>query len=81
MILVLSQGHLSPRLLPWLLLLNPTDLYRLINLSGFDAAAAGGVVPLASDLPVSASALWLALALWAGAALALAHGLFRRRPI
>lgn len=80
-ILVLSQGHLSPRLLPWLLLLNPTDLYRLINLSGFDAAAAGGVVPLASDLPVSASALWLALALWAGAALALAHGLFRRRPI
>ena len=80
-ILVLSQGHLSPRLLPWLLLLNPTDLYRLINLSGFDAAAAGGVVPLASDLPVSASALWLALALWACAALALAHGLFRRRPI
>lgn len=80
-ILVLSQGHLSPRLLPWLLLLNPTDVYRLINLSGFDAAAAGGVVPLASDLPVSASALWLALALWAGAALALAHGLFRRRPI
>lgn len=79
-ILVLSQGHLSPRLLPWLLLLNPTDLYRLINLSGFDAAAAGGVVPLASDLPVSASALWLALALWACAALALAHGLFRRRP-
>ncbi|EPS7035243.1 TPA: ABC transporter permease subunit [Pseudomonas aeruginosa] len=80
-ILVLSQGHLSPRLLPWLLLLNPTDLYRLINLSGFDAAAAGGVVPLASDLPVSTSALWLALALWACAALALAHGLFRRRPI
>ncbi|MEF2038993.1 ABC transporter permease [Pseudomonas aeruginosa] len=80
-ILVLSQGHLSPRLLPWLLLLNPTDVYRLINLSGFDAAAAGGVVPLASDLPVSASALWLALALWAGTALALAHGLFRRRPI
>ena len=39
------------------------------------------VVPLASDLPVSASALWLALALWACAALALAHGLFRRRPI
>ncbi len=72
LILVLSQGHLSPRLLPWLLLLNPTDLYRLINLSGFDAAAAGGVVPLASDLPVSASALWLALALWACAALALA---------
>ncbi|MGV8611136.1 hypothetical protein ACV347_30960 [Pseudomonas aeruginosa] len=28
-----------------------------------------------------ASALWLALALWACAALALAHGLFRRRPI
>ncbi len=34
-LLVLSKGQFNPQGLPWLLLLNPTDVYRLINLSGF----------------------------------------------
>lgn len=79
-ILVLSQGHLSPELLPWLLLFNPTDIYRLINLSGFEASAGSGVLSLGQDLPVSATWLWLALLGWTLAALALAYWLFRRRP-
>ncbi|CAD5107153.1 ABC transporter permease [Zestomonas carbonaria] len=79
-ILVLGQGRLSPELLPWLLLFNPTDIYRLINLSGFEASAGTGVMNLGQDLPVSGAALWLALALWTLAALALAYWLFRRRP-
>ncbi len=78
-ILVLSQGHLSPQLLPWLLLLNPTDIYRLINLSGFEARGSG-VLSLGQDLPVSVGVLWLALMLWTLAALALAYWLFKRRP-
>lgn len=30
-ILVVTEGRISPELLPWLLLFNPTDIYRLIN--------------------------------------------------
>lgn len=80
-ILVLSEGKLSPELLPWLLLCNPTDIYRLINLSGFEVSEGNGVLSLGQDLPVSEATLWLALAAWILAALALAYWLFRRRPV
>lgn len=81
-VLVLSQGRFNPDLLPWLLLLNPTDLYRLINLSGFEASGnAVGVLSLGSDLPVPGSVLWLCLLLWVGLSLLLAYWLFRRRVV
>ena len=79
-LLVLSEGRFSPELLPWLLLFNPTDVYRLINLTGFDAASSGAaVLTLGSDLPVSAPLLWLCLGLWMAIPLWLAYRLFNRR--
>ncbi|KAA0954710.1 ABC transporter permease [Pseudomonas sp. ANT_H12B] len=79
-LLVLSKGRFNPDLLPWLLLLNPTDVYRLINLSGFDGGGnAIGLMALSSDLPVAASLLWLCLLLWVGGSLLLAYWMFRRR--
>lgn len=79
-LLVISQGKFSPDLLPWLLLLNPTDVYRLINLSGFEGSGnAAGVMALGGDLPVAGEVLWLCLLLWVVAPLALAFGVFRRR--
>ena len=79
-LLVLSQGKFNPDLLPWLLLLNPTDVYRLINLSGFEGSGnAAGVMALGSDLPVASGLLWVCLLLWVVAPLALAFGVFRRR--
>ncbi|SUD37530.1 multi-copper enzyme maturation ABC transporter [Ectopseudomonas mendocina] len=78
-LLVFSEGKFSPEALPWLLLLNPTDIYRLINLAGFDGSGMG-VLTLGSDLPLPGSALWLCLLAWAGALLLLAYGVFRRRP-
>ena len=79
-LLVLSEGKLNPELLPWLLLLNPTDVYRLINLSGFDGGgSAVGVMALGGDLPVDGRLLWLCLLLWVGAPLALAYWVFLRR--
>ncbi|AEA68362.1 Membrane protein [Pseudomonas brassicacearum subsp. brassicacearum NFM421] len=79
-LLVLSKGRFNPDLLPWLLLLNPTDIYRLINLSGFEGSGnAIGLMALSSDLPVSISLLWLCLLLWVGALLLLAYWMFRRR--
>ena len=79
-LLVLSKGRFNPDLLPWLLLLNPTDIYRLINLSGFEGSGnAIGLMALSSDLPVSISVLWLCLLFWVGASMLLAYWLFRRR--
>jgi len=79
-LLVIGKGQLSANLLPWLLLLNPTDLYRLINLPDFGTEL-GGVLTLGRDLRVPVAGLWLALCAWTLAALALAYALFRRRPI
>lgn len=79
-LLVLSQGKFNPDLLPWLLLLNPTDVYRLINLSGFEGSGnAVGVMALGGDLPLAGGLLWLCLLLWVVAPLLLAYGVFRRR--
>lgn len=79
-LLVLSEGQFSEALLPWLLLINPTDVYRLINLSGFDAGSNGAaVLTLGRDLPVSDPQLWLCLGGWVVAPLWLAFRLFNRR--
>ncbi|WP_415755479.1 ABC transporter permease [Pseudomonas leptonychotis] len=79
-LLVLSQGKFNPDLLPWLLLLNPTDVYRLINLSGFEGSgSAAGVMTLGADLPMAGGLLWACLLLWVVVPLLLAYRVFRRR--
>ena len=79
-LLVLSEGQFNPKVLPWLLLLNPADIYRLINLSGFEPGArTAGVLTLGSDLPMPGSMLWLCLSLWVAVPLGSAWLLFRRR--
>lgn len=79
-LLVLSQGRFNPDLLPWLLLFNPTDVYRLINLSGLEGGNAVGVMALGGDLPLAGGLLWLCLLLWVGVPLLLAYWAFLRRP-
>lgn len=79
-VLVISEGTFSPEALPWLLLLNPADIYRLINLAGFESSSSTvGVMALAGDLPVSSTVLWGCLVAWVVASLALAHWMFARR--
>src|SRR5690606_34914054 len=79
-LLVLSKGKFNPDLLPWLLLLNPTDVYRLINMMGFEGSGSAlGVLFLGGDLPVSQFGLWLCLIAWIGVSLSLAYWLFRKR--
>ncbi|RBW48677.1 ABC transporter permease [Marinobacter sp. F3R11] len=81
-VLVASQGEFNPDLLPWLLLLNPTDIYRLLNIVAFsDGAQLSGVLSLGSDLPVGPAGLWLALVLWFVIPLTGAWALFRKRRI
>jgi Cu-processing system permease protein len=79
-LLVLSEGQFNPKVLPWLLLLNPADIYRLINLSGFaNGTNSAGVLTLGSDLPVPGAMLWLCLMAWVALPLGSAWLLFRRR--
>lgn len=81
-ILVISEGGLSPELLPWLLLLNPSDVYRLINLSGFEAANLNsGVLLLGNELEVGNWVLWCVLVLWVVLPLWLASMLLRSREV
>lgn len=81
-LLVLSEGQFSSSLLPWLLLLNPTDIYRLINLSGFDSLNGElGVLSLGSELPFPSSMLGLGLLLWVLGTLWVAYSMFRRRIV
>ncbi|MBW4934272.1 ABC transporter permease [Marinobacter sp. F4206] len=80
--LVASEGQFSSQLLPWLLMLNPTDIYRLLNIVAFsDNAQLSGVLSLGADLPISAAGLWLGLVLWFAVPLAGALLLFRNRRI
>jgi Cu-processing system permease protein len=81
-ILVASEGKLNPELLPWLLMLNPTDIYRLLNIVAFgDTSQLSGVLSLGSDLPIGPGGLWLALIVWCVVPLAFALLLFRNRRI
>lgn len=81
-ILVASEGKLNPDLLPWLLLLNPTDIYRLLNIVAFEGGAQlTGVLSLGSDLPMGPAGLWVALVVWFVVPLAGAWALFRNRRI
>ncbi|MEC7376843.1 MAG: ABC transporter permease subunit [Pseudomonadota bacterium] len=80
--LVASEGQFSAGLLPWLLMLNPTDIYRLLNIVAFgDSGQLTGVLSLGTDLPVGAAGLWIGLVLWFVVPLAGALALFRNRRI
>lgn len=68
--------------LDWILLFNPTDVYRLFNLTGFSKTAAfAGMAGLVRDSQLSTPVLLLALAAWIVAPLAAAIALFERRQV
>jgi Cu-processing system permease protein len=82
-LLVVDQGQvLSGRFLNALLLLNPTDAYRLFNLTGFaNISAFSGMAGVAQTATLSPSALLTALAAWALVPLGLAALAFSRREL
>ncbi|MBT1063405.1 ABC transporter permease [Bowmanella sp. Y26] len=81
-LLVLSKGQLNPDWLPWLLLLNPADIFRQLNLSGLDGSLQlSGVMSLGQDLAGASGTLWAALLGWMVLCLVLAQRSFMRRSI
>ena len=82
-LLVLDQGrNISREALNALLLLNPTDVYRLFNLTGFaNVSTFAGMAGLAGSATLSAQILVAALTLWTLIPLGLAALAFSRREL
>lgn len=82
-ILVADQGHyVSGSALNALLLFNPTDAYRILNLSGStEIAAASGMAGSVQSVALAPMALIAALVAWVAGPMALAALAFSRREL
>jgi Cu-processing system permease protein len=82
-VLVVDQGALvTPVVLNALLMLNPADVYRLLNLTASeDARLLAGMAGVAADASPGPRLLLTALAAWIALPLALASTLFARRQL
>ncbi len=79
-VLVATGGAVNETLFPFLLLLNPADVFRLANLTGFEAAQAySGLASVAAQGMFAPGVLVGVLAAWVGMPFALAAWLFCRR--
>ncbi len=79
-ILVLTKGMFSETLFTVLLLLNPTDVFRIINLlSVGELKAMLGFITVELPSYVKPSFLWAMLFLWILVPLYVGYGLFKRR--
>lgn len=80
--LVAAGGRALPAgLLDTLLLLNPTDAYRMLNLGSGEASALSGMGGIAGHTALNATILIAALCAWTIAPLALAAAAFSRREL
>ena len=81
-VLVVDQGRMvSARSLEALLFLNPTDLYRMTNLTGFNLSQFSGMAGLAGSATTSLGALLMGLTAWVVVPLGLAAMFFARREL
>lgn len=82
-VLAATEGRGIPaELFRWVLLLNPADAFRLLNLSSFaDIRQFAGMAGLSEEARLPPAMLAGALALWVVAPLLAAHALFARRPL
>ena len=82
-LLVADQGRfVGGGVLDALLLFNPTDAYRLLNLAGSDdIAAASGMAGVVQNAALGPAALLAALAAWVVVPMALAAAAFWRREL
>ncbi|MBB5539558.1 ABC transporter permease [Rhizobium giardinii] len=80
--LVAAGGHALPAgLLDTLLLLNPTDAYRMLNLGSGEAGALSGMGGIAGHTALNATILIAALCAWTIGPLVLAAATFSRREL
>lgn len=79
-LLVSTSGDFQADVVPYLLLLNPADVFRLVNLVGFDSAGSGLLV-MAKELAFDYGTLFSVLLLWVAIPFSLSFWLFKRRKL
>ncbi|MDT8387299.1 MAG: ABC transporter permease subunit [Thiogranum sp.] len=81
-ILVMGEGRSGGQWLSWLLLLNPTDVFRLANLAGFEAVREyTGLAAIATGPLFRPYALAAILVVWIAVPLSLAVWRFRHKVV
>jgi len=80
-LLVAGDGLINPDLLPYLLWLNPTDLFRLINLNALNPENYSGVMSVAQTADFSQLVLISVMLCWIVIPLSFANFLFNRKGL
>ncbi len=79
-VLVATKGQIHEQLFPWLLMANPTDIFRLFNLTAFDNVRTfSGLAGLSGQVKFSANFLLASLLAWMVLPLLGAIIIFRKR--
>ncbi len=79
--LVTTQGDVNATLFPYLLLLNPTDIFRLVNISYFAEQNLSGLMAIAQQTNFTVTSLLLGLVAWLVVPLTAATLIFNRRGL
>ncbi len=80
-LLVTTQGDLNADLFPYLLLLNPTDIFRLVNISYFAEQNLSGLMAISQQAQFSMAAMFGALLLWLVLPIATSVYIFNKRGL
>ncbi len=82
-LLLVDEGqHIGQQLFSMLMLISPTDTYRILNLSMFDGVSqAAGIAGIASEAGLSGTLLVSVLLLWIAAPLAATLLVFQKREL
>ena len=79
--LVGTQGNVDETLFPYLLLLNPTDIFRLVNITYFADQNLTGLMAIAQQTQFSTASLFGGLLVWLALPVTLAMAIFNRRGL
>ncbi|MEH6627282.1 MAG: ABC transporter permease subunit [Motiliproteus sp.] len=79
--LVGTQGNVNAELFPYLLLLNPTDIFRLVNISYFASENITGLMAIAQHVQFTTTTLLLGMVAWLSLSVATALLIFNRRTL
>lgn len=80
-VLVSDVGFMDKQLLNILIALNPTDLYRAINLVALDHHSSGAALSMIADIDLSATAMYLIMFCWIGILLLISQKSFSAKPL
>jgi Cu-processing system permease protein len=80
-LLVGVENGISQNALTQLMMLNPADIFRLVNLSGLDSSDVNGALAVAINASLPQAQLFTALFAWVALPLAIAIFIFKRKKL